>query len=212
MSDYELLNREVEIKDRTPVTQAIEIIMILDGMWLNDFDGDMSHKDVLSRLFKEENVDAAALKESLLNSTHYDQKNRYLGFLLVISAYCVQAIGEYMDNDEKPTNLAWAYVDKARYELSALDYARTRLAIENEIPDLIQSEISQRASKAGKAAHANTDKQQIKINIAQHFQESTYPFHKHGYTTKFINEMLEKYPKIENIKTIQKWVAEFKKM
>ena len=37
MSHYESLTREVALKDRTPVSQAIEIIMILDGMWLTDF-------------------------------------------------------------------------------------------------------------------------------------------------------------------------------
>ena len=185
--------------------------MILDGMWLTDFNGDMSHKSVLSRLFKAEHVDAAALKESLLNSDHYDQKTRYLGFLLVISAYCVQAIGEYMDNDEIPTNLAWAYVIQAERELSWLDNARTRFATEKQLPTLIQSAIKERASKAGKAAHANSPKQKIKMEIEQQFKDSTYPFNKRGYTTKFVNEMCKKYPKIENIKTIQNWVAEMKK-
>lgn len=212
MSGYELLNREVELKDKTPVSQAIEIIMILDGMWLTDFDGDMGHKAVLTRLFKAENVDAAALNEALINNIEqYDHKTRYLGFLLVISAYCVQAIGEYMDNNEVPTNLAWAYVVQAERQLSHLDSARTRIAIEKQIPALIQSEITERASKAGKAAHANTDKQKIKKEVEQQFNDSSYPFHKRGYTTKFVNEMCKKYPKIENIKTIQNWVAEMKK-
>lgn len=216
MSDYESLTREVALKDRTPVSQAIEIIMILDSMWLTDFDGDMSHKPVLTRLFKAENVDAAALNEALINDIEqYDQKTRYLGFLLVISAYCVQAIGEYMDNNEVPTNLAWAYVVQAERQLSHLDSARTRIAIENQIPALIQSEIKGRASKAGKAAHANSpeyaEKQKIRKEVEQKFKDSSYPFHLHGYTAKFVKEMAKRYPKIENIKTIEKWVAEFKK-
>ena len=212
MSDYESLTREVALKDRTPVSQAIEIIMILDGMWLTDFDGDMSHKPVLTRLFKLENVDAAALNEALINNIEqYDHKTRYLGFLLVISAYCVQAIGEYMDNNEVPTNLAWAYVMQAERQLSHLDSARTRIAIEKQIPTLIQSKISERASKAGKAAHANSPKQKIKSEVKQLFEDSPYPFDKRGYTTKFVNEMCKRYPLIENTKTIEKWVAEFKK-
>lgn len=205
MSNYELLNREVELKDKTPVSQAIEIIMILDGMWQTDFDGDMGHKAVLTRLFKAENVDAAELKESLHNTIEqYDHKTRYLGFLLVISAYCVQAIGEYMDNNEVPTNLAWAYVVQAERELSSLEIFR-----------YVKLKIKERASKAGKAAHANSPvyakKQQIKKEVEQQFKDSSYPFDKRGYTAKFVKEMAERYPEIENIKTIEKWVAELKK-
>lgn len=212
MSDYELLNREVELKDRTPVTQAVEIIMILDGMWLTDFVNDMTHKNVLNHVLSAESVDGVAAKESLLNWSNYDYKLAYAGLLFVIYSYCAQAIREYMDNDEVPTNLAWAYIGEAWRELSALDYARTRLAIEKQIPDLIQSEIKKRASKAGKAAHANTYKQKIKMEVEQKFKDSAYPFHVRGHTTKFVKEMHEQYTdQIENIKTIERWVADLKK-
>ena len=200
MSDYDLLNREVDLKDKTPVTQAVEIIMILDGMWLTDFNGDMTHKKVLSDLLNADNVDGAAAKESFLNWSNYDRRLAYLGLLHVIYSYCVQAIREYMTNNELPTNLAWAYVVEAERELSSLDNFR-----------FFQSKIKERASKAGKAAHANSPKQKIKEEVKQKFEYSSYPFHKHGYTTKFINEMHEQHPEIESIKTIEKWVADLKK-
>ena len=200
MSDYELLNQEVELKDRTPVSQAIEIIMILDGMWLADFNGDMSHKKVLNDLFNADDVDGAAAKKSLLNQGNFERKHAYLGLLHVIYSYCVQAIREYMTNNEVPTNLAWAYVVEAERELSSLDSFR-----------FVQSKIKERATKAGKAAHANSPKQKIKEEVEQNFIESSYPFHKHGYTAKFVRDMQVKYPEIENIKTIEKWVAELKR-
>jgi hypothetical protein len=233
MSEYNLLNREVELKDRTPVTQAVEIIMILDGMWLTDFNGDMSHKPALNRLFKLENVDAAALKKSLLSSTNYDQKTSYLGFLLVISAYCVQAIGEYMDNNEIPTNLAWAYVCEAWRELSMLDYARTRLASEKQIPNLIQSAIIEResnatnslwaielvasamkarASKGGKARAAKDPKTQALRQI----EEVEYPLKKHlfhlrGRRNEFVIEMQAKYPVLVSKDSIERLVDRLNK-
>ena len=200
MSDYELLNQVVELKDRTPVSQAAEIIMILDGMWLADFNGDMSHKKVLIDLLNADDVDGAAAKKSLLNQGNFERKHAYLGLLHVIYSYCVQAIREYMANNEVPTNLAWAYVVEAERELSSLDCFR-----------FVQSKIKERAAKAGKAAHANSPKQKIKKEVEQNFIESSYPFHKHGYTAKFVRDMQVKYPEIENIKTIEKWVAELKR-
>lgn len=220
MSDYELLNREVELKDRTPVTQAVEIIMILDGMWLTDFNGDMSHKSVLSKLFKDENVDAAALKESLLNSTHYDQKTRYLGFLLVISAYCVQAIGVYMDNNEIPTNLAWAYICEAERDLSALDIYRQVQSKIKEVTqndsswanEMVESAIKVRASKGGKARAAKDPRTQALKQI----EEVEYPLKKHlfylrGRRTRFVNEMHVKYPMIINADSIKQLVDKLNK-
>ena len=201
MSDYELLNQEVEFKDRTPVSQAIEIIMILDGMWLADFNGDMSHKKVLNDLFNADDVDGAAAKKSLLNQGNFERKHAYLGLLHVIYSYCVQAIREYMTNNEVPTNLAWAYVVEAERELSSLDSFR-----------FVESKIKERATKAGKAAHANSPKQKIKVEIKKEFEASRYPFEKRGYTTKFVNEMAIKHPEIENIKTIANWVAKLKKI
>lgn len=221
MSDYELLHREVEIKDRTPVTQAIEIIMILDGMWQDDFNGDMSHKRVLSKLFKEENVDAAALKESLLNSTHYDQKTRYLGFLLVISAYCVQAIGEYMDNDEIPTNLAWVYICEAERNLSALDiYRQVQLKLKESAsrPDsswaneVVSSAMKAQASKGGRARAAKDPKTQALKQI----EEVEYPLKKHlfhlrGRRIEFVNAMHVKYPIFTNPDSIMQLVDRLNK-
>ncbi len=156
MSNYELLNREVELKDRTPVTQAVEIIMILHGKWLTEFNEDRSCKQVLTELLKADNVDAETLKKSLTMHAQLDYKGRYLECLRVITAYCVQAIREYMDNNDVPTNLAWAYVDNARYELNAHDYASTRIVLERQnsesVIEMIKLAHIKRASTGGKAA------------------------------------------------------------
>ena len=150
---------------------------------------------------------------------------RYETCLVVAPAFDTKFLGDsyekmcirdrYMDNNEVPTNLAWAYVMQAERQLSHLDSARTRIAIEKQIPTLIQSKISEQNSKAGKAAHANSpeyaEKQKIRKEVEQQFKDSSYPFHKRGYTAKFVNEMVARYPKIKSQKTIEKWVAEFKK-
>jgi hypothetical protein len=216
MSEYELLNREVDIKDRTPVTQAVEIIMLLSGMWEHDFNGDMYHKRALTELLNAEKIDGAAAKENISNWSNGDPKLYYAGFLYVVFSYCVQAIREYMDNHDVPTNLAWAYVDEARYELSVLDYARTRLATEKQIPDLIQSAIKERESDAGKSlwakelvesaikarsseggkARAANDP---KTRYVKEIEEIEYPlkmrlFHLRGRRDEFITDMHVKYP------------------
>ncbi len=205
------MSDEVELKYKTPVTQAVEIINILDGCWLTDFNGDTSHKPILDKLFETENIDAVAMKQSLLSEAHllnpdfYDKKIRYLGFLLVISAYCIQAVGEYLDNNEVPTNLAWAYVVEAERMLSSLETFRYFQLKIKEFESgahtdsswakvLVESVIKAHKSALGKArADKDSRTKALKDIETIDYPANKHLFHLRGRRDKFAIDMLDKY-------------------
>lgn len=101
-----------------------------------------------------------------------------------------------------------------------LHTSRIEKQIENKfenrvIPDQIalamKQALSKNAKKAVEEKLKKDPKQAALKNIETEFNLSKYPFQKRGYRAKFCKEMIEKYPIITDIKTIERLFDKLKK-
>ena len=130
------------------------------------------------------------------NHIEYDDEDRYLAFYLH-----GESVFLAIENSDYPLI---AELISTSFILSAIAFTNFNECYEQ----IVRKVLSVNAKKGAAAMLLKNPKQKALKAIKADFHQSTYPFHKRGYKAKFAKEMLEKYPVIADIKSINRLVAE----
>lgn len=199
----------IPIESRTPATEVNAILCELEQIYYELTENKSSFEVYFKEMWEDEatnGVKFAADFNHMMEEVPEEIEGYVPFYCIEIScAYCVQAIKQYTSNDDQSTNLTWAYLTEANFWRYFLKY----LILSNQDE---KSVLSSKASKAAKARHAKDPKQEALKEIASEFHKrGREKFEKYGFGAKFVREMGDKFPIIENLKTIENLVTKLKK-
>jgi hypothetical protein len=196
-------------KARTPVAEAEAIMCALEEIYYELTDNKSSFMEYFKEMHENEATDGvkfAAYFNYMLEEAP-EELEGYMPFygIEISCAYCIQAWRQYKANNNQSTDLIWTYLSEANFWRYFVKYL---ILSDQDEKNILKSN----ASKAAKARLKNDPKQKVLDEIKLEFHKLEIErFKKYGFTAQFVKEMMDKYPIIENQKTVENLVAKLKK-